>query len=699
MRERRFGLKLGLILMTSMYAVPARAQGEEEDPYLWLEEVEGEKALAWVREWNERTKSALAADEEFRELERRILAILDSEERIAYPDQMGSYIYNFWQDAEHVRGIWRRTTVESYLSGKAEWETVLDVDALGRVENESWVFKGASCLYPDYRLCMIRLSRGGGDAVVQREFDTEQKQFVEGGFYLPEAKSEVSWRDADSLWVGTDFGPGSLTDSGYPRTARLWRRGTPLDQAPVVFEGRREDVAAGVRRIFTPEGTYDLASRSPDFFTNEFFLLREGETIRLDLPLDAEIREVFQGQLVVSLRSAWEVGGRKYPQDVLLAIPLEDFLGGGRNFSVLFEPGERTSLASVARTRDRLLLGVLDNVRSRLYEVAPGPESWRKHEVDLPKLGTVNVVSTSVSVRDYYVAFTDFLTPTTLYRVLDGRPGLVQRMPEFFRTENLEVEQKETVSADGTRIPYFLIRPKNLERDGRNPTLLYGYGGFEIPMVPRYSPVTGAAWLERGGVYVVANIRGGGEFGSRWHQAALKKNRHKAFEDFIAVAEDLIRSGITSPRNLGIMGGSNGGLLVGAAFTRRPDLFGAVVCQVPLLDMKRYSKLLAGASWMAEYGDPDDPDIWRYIRTYSPYHNVKADVTYPRVLFMTSTRDDRVHPGHARKMVAKMTDLGHSVYYYENTEGGHAGAADNRQQAFMNALAYSYLWKQLRQGG
>lgn len=691
---KQHGIGWGLCLMLATPLVLAEAG---DDPYLWLEEVEGAKSLEWVKQWNEKTVRALASDEEFANLQTRILEILNSRERIAYPDQMGQYIYNFWQDDEHVRGVWRRTSVADYLSGDPDWEIVLDVDALAEKERENWVFKGAFCLYPEYRRCMIRLSRGGGDAVVQREFDTVTKAFVADGFFVPEAKSRVAWRDENSLWVGTNFGPDSLTTSGYPRTARLWRRGTPLQEAETVFEGKQEDVAAGVSRVFTPEGVYDLASRSPDFFTNEFFLLLDGRRVRLDLPLDAEIQEIFQDHLIVSLRSDWSVAGHSYPQDALLAIPLDDFLAGSREFTVLFEPEERISLAQVSRTKDRLLLRVLDNVRSRLFEVEKSGDGWQRREVDLPKLGTIQIVSTSVASSDYYVTFTDFLTPTSLYRVERGRATLVKQMPAFFDTSNLEVLQKEAVSADGTRIPYFVVQRKDLEQNGRNPTLLYGYGGFEIPLVPQYNPVTGAAWLERGGVYAVANIRGGGEFGARWHQAALKKNRHKAYEDFIAVAEALIAEKITSPRHLGIMGGSNGGLLVGAVVTKRPDLFNAVVCQVPLLDMKRYSHLLAGASWIAEYGDPDDPDMWEYIKTYSPYHNVKPGVRYPRVLFMTSTKDDRVHPGHARKMVAKMTDLGHEIYYYENTEGGHAAAANNRQRAFMSALAYSYLWKQLRE--
>jgi len=673
----------------------ASSTAKDEDPFLWLENVQGEKALGWVRDWNRRTTAELESVPEFETIRTRTLEILNSDDRIAVPDQMGNYVYNFWQDARNTRGLWRRMSLDDFVAGEPSWEVVLDIDQLAEAENENWVYKGSTCLYPEYRRCMIRLSRGGGDAVVQREFDTVSRQFVEDGFRLPEAKSRTSWRGPDSLWVGTDFGEGSLTLSGYPRQSKLWRRGEPLEDADLVFQGEHSDVAASAFSIHAPEGRYDLAMRSPTFFTGKLHLLRDGRPIFLDLPDDAEFQELFLGRLLVSLRSEWTAGGTTYPPDALISIELEEFLAGSRKFEILFQPGKRRSLSQVARTRTRLLLTMLDNVRSSLVELQLSANGWRRQAVDLPRFGTITVVSSSLESDDYFVSYTDFLTPTSLYLVRDSKPLLVKSLPSFFNAEGLEVSQLEAVSADGTAIPYFVVGPRELRADGAHPTLLHGYGGFEVSMQPRYGALTGVSWLERGGVYVLANIRGGGEFGAKWHQEALKENRHKAFEDFIAVAEDLIARKITSPPHLGIMGGSNGGLLVGTVFTRRPELFNAVVCKVPLLDMKRYSKLLAGASWMAEYGDPDDPRMWEYIRGYSPYHNLLAGKRYPRVFFATSTRDDRVHPGHARKMVARMTELGHPVLYYENTEGGHAGAANNEQRAYMTALEYAYLWKQL----
>ncbi len=687
-------LLLGLGFFTT---VGAQTPGQYDDPYLWLEEIQSEKAMAWVKAQNQRTVAELEAVPEFQGSVQRFLNILDSREKIAYPGLRGKYVYNFWQDPDHVRGLWRRATLDDYLKPSPNWETVLDVDALAQAENENWVYKGTSCLYPEYRRCMISLSRGGGDAVVLREFDTETKNFVPNGFTIPEAKSRVAWKDPDTLWLGTDFGPGSLTKSGYPRIAKEWQRGTVLEKARTVFEGKVEDVAAYVYSIHTPEGRYDIARRSPDFFSAEASLIRDGRLIRLDLPADVSDFDIFKKQMLISLRTDWRPAGTTFKQGSLLAIDFERFLSGKRNFRILFQPTERTSLDSVSTTKDLLLVSILDNITSRLYEFRFKAGEWPQTEIPVPRMGAAGVTTTSDLSNDYFLTYTDFLTPTTLQVVRDGgQPRTVKTMPVFFNADGLKVEQLQTSSADGTRIPYFLVRRKELKLNGLNPTLLTGYGGFEIPSRPSYRSVDGAGWLEKGGVFAVANIRGGGEFGPRWHQAAVKKNRRKAYEDFIAVAQDLIARKITTPQHLGIEGASNGGLLVGAAFTMRPDLFNAVVCSAPLLDMRRYSKLLAGASWQAEYGNPDDPDMWSYIRTYSPYHNLVKDKKYPKVLFTTSTRDDRVHPGHARKMAALMLEQGHPFYFYENTEGGHAGAANNRQRAYMSALAYAYLWKQLR---
>jgi len=687
-------LALPMAVAAGDAAADAKA-ASEDDPYLWLEEVEGEKALAWVEEFNDISKAKLEAVPVFDEIRATNLAIYDSRDRIPDVAFRGPFLYNFWQDADHVRGIWRRTSLEQYRTASPAWETVLDIDALAEAEGENWVWKGASCLYPHYRLCMVALSRGGADASVRREFDTFARQFVEDGFSLPEAKSRVSWRDENTLWVGTDFGEGSLTSSGYPRFVKLWSRGTPLGHATTVFEGSVEDVAVTGYSDHTPEGRFDVVSKTPAFFRGTSYLMLGDRLVKIDIPEDADFLGVFKNHMIVTLRTDWEVGGTVYPQDAALIIDIDRFLQGERDFEVLFEPSERVTFGSFSSTRDQLLMTTLDNVRGRLYRLTPSDDGWVKQEIPLPGVGSAGIGSTSDFDNSFFFSYTDFLTPTSLYLAPEGgEPVKVKSMPEFFDADGMEVVQHQAISEDGTRIPYFLVTPKGFVADGSAPTMLTAYGGFEIPSLPRYQGVLGTAWLERGGVYVLANIRGGGEFGPRWHQAALKEKRHRNFDDLIAVAEDLIARKITSPEHLGIEGGSQGGLLVGATFVQRPDLFKAVVCAVPLLDMKRYHKLLAGASWMAEYGNPDTED-WQYIKKWSPYQNLDPKADYPKVFFYTSTRDDRVHPGHARKMVARMTEMGKPVYYYENTEGGHAAGANNEQRAHFWALAYAYLWMML----
>ncbi len=685
-----------LLVLASIASDSPMAAEHLGDPWQWLEEVEDEKVLAWVEEHNRRSISEIEAVPEFEEIRATNLRIYNSSERIPSVSIRGDQLYNFWQDADHTRGIWRRTTLAEYRKDEPRWETVLDIDALADAEDENWVFKRASCLPPEYRLCMISLSRGGADATVDREFDASENAFVEGGFELPEAKSQVGWKDADTLWVATDFGEGTLTTSGYARQVKQWKRGSSLDSARMVYEGRVDDTFVGAFSSHTPEGRYDVVYRALDLFRSEKFLVLDGRLVKLDVPDDAQMQGFFKDQLLLALRSEWKPGETAYPQDALLAIDLDDFLGGSREFQTLFVPGERVSFGGTASTRNHVLLATLDNVRGKLYSLTLADGEWSREEVELPGLGTVGISAASDESDLWFFSYTDFLEPSSLYMVNGGKPVRVKALPDFFNVQGMSVAQREATSKDGTRIPYFLVTPKGFAADGENPTLLYGYGGFQIAQKPRYSATVGTAWLERGGVYALANIRGGGEFGPAWHQAALKSLRHKSYEDFIAVAEDLVERKVTRPEHLGIMGGSQGGLLVGQAFTARPDLFGAVACTVPLLDMQRYHKLLAGASWMSEYGNPDDPDEWAFIKTWSPYHNLDAKVDYPRVFFYTNTRDDRVHPGHARKMVAKMTAMNKPVYYYENTEGGHASGANNDQRAYMWALTYGYLWKMLR---
>lgn len=682
-----------------------------EDPYTWLEDVAGERALDWVRARNAEGAADLAGTPEFTGTREKILDVLDSDAKIPAVSKVGDLYYNFWRDADHERGLWRRTTLASYRSAEPEWETVLDIDALNEAEGENWVWHGASVLRTGphaYRRAIVDLSRGGADADVSREFDLESKTFVEGGFYRPESKGSVSWIDTDTLFVATDTGEGSMTTSGYPRIVRRWRRRTPLTSAEILYEATEQDMAVAAVHDSTPGFERDFVVRAIAFYNDELYLLDGDQLTLIDVPRSANA-DVHREWLTVELREDWTIGGHRYPGGALLAIEFEEFLAGGRDFREVYTPTPGTSLADYTWTRHHLVLNVLDDVKSRLQLLTPADGGFsRSAFTGAPAVGTVQVAPVDPRTSDdLWLYATDFLSPTTLSlaelgagRTAGGTVAVaiepLKSMPAFFDADGLLAEQHFATSADGTRVPYFLIRREDLAFDSAAPTLLYGYGGFEISLTPSYSGSLGRSWLERGGVYALANIRGGGEYGPAWHQAALKANRHKAYEDLAAVARDLTAKKVTSPAHLGVQGGSNGGLLTGNMLTRYPELFGAVVIQVPLLDMKRYSHLLAGASWMAEYGDPDDPQEWEFIRTFSPYHLFEPDREYPPVLLTTSTRDDRVHPGHARKMAAQMLAAGKDVTYYENIEGGHGGAATNAQSAHMQALAYEFLHSRLR---
>lgn len=681
-------------------AAHAQEPAVANDPYQWLEDVTGDKPLDWVRAQNAKTDAALASTPEFKAMEAGIREVLDSDAKIPGVQKIGDWYYNFWKDRNHERGIWRRTTLEEYRKPNPAWETIIDLDALNKAEGENWVWHGADCLRPEYNRCLVALSRGGADADVTREFDVASKRWVEGGFFRPEAKGALGWIDRDTVYVYTDFGAGSMTESGYPRVVKRWKRGTPLESAQVVYEGKADDMYIAAYHDDTPGFERDFVSRTLAFYNDELYLVgKDGKLAKVDAPNSAN-KGVKRQWLTLELREPWTVGGKTYPAGSLLATDFDGFMAGKREFDVLFEPTDSTSLASYSWTKSHLVLNVLDDVKNRLSVLTPTAQGWKRGEfVGAPAFGTLGVSAVDDDESDaVWLTATDYLTPTTLSLAQLGKaPEQLKAMPSFFDGSNDVIEQHFATSKDGTRVPYFLVRPKGLKADGSNPTLLYGYGGFEIALTPGYSGGLGRSWLDRGGVYAVANIRGGGEYGPRWHQAALKANRHKAYEDFAAVAQDLIDRRITSPRHLGVQGGSNGGLLTGNMLTQYPELFGAVVVQVPLLDMKRYNKLLAGASWMAEYGNPDTAD-WEFIRTFSPYHLFDPGKSYPPVIFTTSTRDDRVHPGHARKMAAKMIEAGKDVTYYENIEGGHGGAANNAQAAHMAALAYSFLWQRLSAG-
>jgi prolyl oligopeptidase len=687
-----------------MFAVASAANGSE-DPFQWLEDVSGERALAWVRERNEESAREFAADPRYEPLRRDLLAILDSRERIPMAVRMGPHYYNFWQDAGHPRGIWRRVAVDAYRRAEPGWETVLDLDALAAAEGENWVWKPPVCLRPasieqPTERCLLLLSRGGADAMVVREFDLRTRTFVAGGFVLPEAKHQVDWFDADHLWVGTDFGPGSRTRSGYPRLAKVWRRGTPLSAAQTAFRGHPGDVVVGGFTTHEPGRTRHWVYRGIGVREQEYYAWAGGKPRKLALPRDVQL-DFHRGWFLLRLRSDWKPASRRYAAGSLIAIRIDDFLQGRRRFDVLLEADERRALQSVASTRSAVLALELDQVLPRLLEIRHDGAAWQARRVPVPEHLQIGVAAGDWDADDYLLTVQGYARPTTLFA---ARAGLqrweqfepIRSLPAFFDAAGLKTEQFEAVSRDGTRIPYTIALRESAALDGSNPTLLHGYGGFENSMLPTYSGLVGKGWMEAGGVFVRANIRGGGEFGPRWHRVAQREGRQKTFDDFIAVAQDLIRRGVTRPDRLAIIGGSQGGLLVTGTLVQRPDLFGAAVAQVPLTDMLRYHRLLAGASWMGEYGDPDNPADRVFLEKYSPYQNLRADAKYPRLFLVTSTRDDRVHPGHARKFAAQMRRFGHDVLYFENIEGGHAASADNEQAARHWAQTFSFLWRQLK---
>jgi prolyl oligopeptidase len=611
-----------------------------------------------------------------------------------------------WQDEANPRGLWRRTTPDSYRKTEPDWEILLDIDALNAEENENWVWHGATYLEPaegePYERCLVALSRGGADADVVREFDLTTKSFVTDGFVKPEAKGQVAWIDRDHVYVTTDFGPDTLTTSGYPRFVKEWRRGTPMDAATVVYEGRPDDTLVVAGRDQTRGYERDYVIRVVTFFSQEFYLRNaDGSLTKLDVPDSAET-DFHREWLTVTLRDPWTVGGQTYPAGALLVTPIDHYMAGEREFEMLFAPDDRSSLVSASWTKNHLLLNIMRDVKNEVTVLTPTNDGWERRSLDgAPQMGTVMASAADAYCSDeYFMTATDFITPSSLlHGTIGENPETLKQLPAFFDADGLEVTQHFVASDDGTDIPYFVVGPKDLGALGPLPTLLHGYGGFEVPMIPAYMASVGRGWLERGGVYIDANIRGGGEYGPRWHQAALREKKYRSYEDFAAVAKDVVAKGITTHDKLACLGGSNGGLLVGNMLTRYPELFGAIVCQVPLLDMRRYHTLLAGASWIEEYGDPDNPEDWAFMEGFSPYHNVDPDKRYPQVLFTTSTRDDRVHPGHARKMVAKMLEQGHDVLYWENIEGGHGGAADNAQMAYMYALEYTFLARLFDQTG
>ncbi len=690
---------------TNVTAHPSAAAFDPQ-AHLWLEEVEGAAALAWVTAQNDRTLAALQSDPRYPGFEAAALEVLNSSERIPYGTVRDGYVYNFWQDSVNVRGLWRRTPLASYATETPDWETIIDFDLLAAEEGANWVYKGANCFRPapgaKYR-CLVSLSDGGKDAVVNREFDLETKTFVEGGYVTPEAKQGLAWAGADTLLVATDWGAGSLTESGYQFIVKRWERGTGLESAAEILRGKATDVGVWPWTVKLEDGrVLQGAVQAETFFTSKYWWIPEGETgaVQWPLPLKATPSGLYKGQFLFTIQEDWAPEGQgAFRSGDLLAFPVEDFLNTRKlpKLSLVFRPTESQAVEGVAVARGAALLSIIDNVVGRLLRLEPSADGWTATPVNLPGTGAVGIAFADEEETAVFLNYEDFLTPSSLlsYDIKTGTVTTLKSLPAKYDTSGLTVEQFFAVSKDGTRVPYFIVHRADMKPDGSTPTLLYGYGGFQVSYGPAYSPVTGRLWLEQGGAYVLANIRGGGEFGPNWHQAGLKQNRQRIYDDFIAVGDDLIARKITSPEHLGIMGGSNGGLLMGVMLNQRPDLWNAVVVQVPLLDMLRYHLLLAGASWVDEYGSPDVPEERAFLETISPYHNFDASKPYPTPFFVTSTKDDRVHPGHARKMAKRFEEAGLPFWYFENMDGGHAAAADQTARAKRSALEFTYLYRQL----
>ena len=675
-----------------------------ENDHLYLEEVLGERALETVKGWNGRTLKALMADPRFETLQSEALEILQSKDKIPYVSYRAGAVHNFWQDANHVRGIWRSSTLESYLSDTPQWDTVLDFDALAKAEGKNWVYKGNNCLSPDYDMCIVSLSDGGKDAVVRREFNVKTKSFVEDGFQLAESKGSADWLDKDTLLVSVDFGEGTMTSSGYPMITKLWRRGTDISEAQEIYRGQPDDVSIGAYGWELSSGAREIiVSRSMTFYESESFWVpykdgKLGEKVKFPISDKTQLAGEFKGQFLAQLFEDW----RGFKSGDLVSFSAQDFFETGKieTINKVYSPDARSSISDFGVTKSKLLMSISTDVMGRGFAFDWGGKSWTSEPLDFPSGGQLSIGATNDKNDIAFISTESFLSPDTLWTFDTSvmKKAKAKSLPDWFDAGSMVSEQFFAVSSDGTKVPYFVVRNKDMKLDGSNPTLLYGYGGFRVSLDPYYSAARGKLWVERGGVYVQANIRGGGEYGPDWHAAGLKTERQKIYDDFTAIAQDLIKTKVTSPKHLGIEGGSNGGLLVGVMFTQRPELFNAVICAVPLLDMLRYHTLLAGASWMGEYGDPEDEKEGKFLRKISPYHNIKEDKEYPEVFFITSTKDDRVHPAHARKTAKRMEDLGHDFLYYENIDGGHSAAANLKETAKRLALQHVYLFQKLKDG-
>ena len=658
--------------------------------------------MTWVKAENTKTLSELEKDPRFAAFHEQALAIAQTRDRIPAGAQIDGAIYNYWQDADHVRGIWRVASPKDYDTGAApRWKTVLDLDRISADEHANWVWHGAQCEAHRQNLCLIQLSDGGEDADTEREFDLKKSKFVAGGFQLPKGKQNAVWESPGTLVVAREWNAGELTSSGYPYIVKRLRRGQPLASATEVFRGKPTDVATELQTLDDAAGHQAvLIMRGISFFETEQYLLTPTGVKKLGLPLKASVTDLFDGQLIVKLNQDWQAGDVKVAQGTLVAIDLAQAAAhpDALHPTIIFAPTPRQAIESVASTKDALLVSTLDNVRGRatLYKRAHDG-TWSSSPVALPDNATIGIVDTSPRTSTAYLSVAGFLQPSSQYRLDTASAGVKQlrSLPAQFDASRDDVEQFEATSTDGTKIPYFIVHPKGMALDGSHPTILYAYGGFANSLSPWYSGVTGKLWLEHGGVYVVANIRGGGEFGPAWHDAGLKTKRQIIYDDFASVARDLIARNVTTPRRLGIEGGSNGGLLMGVEMTQHPELWNAVDIQVPLLDMLRFEQIAAGASWVGEYGSVSVPEERDFLAKISPYNNIRRDAKYPKALVWTTTKDDRVGPQHARKFAARLSEFGVPYYYYEVIEGGHGAGANLKERAHTSAIEFTYFARQL----
>ena len=690
--------KLILLVFTIVLSGNAlQAQNEKnDDPYLWLEEVESPKSLDWVKKQNEISDKVIRSNALFKPLKEKYLEVFNDKEKVAYPNMTGNYVYNFWQDEKNERGLYRRMLKADYLNNGSNWEIVIDIDALSKKDNKKWVFEGAESLEPNNNLALVRISDGGKDENEIREFDSKSKTFVKNGFFFGESKGGASWIDQNTLLVMRNFGPGTMTTSGYPKQVKIYKRGTKLENAKTILDVPETNVGVFSSSTFYNNKSLSFVTNMIAYYNTELYFLSGEKLQKINCPKDADFLGFHKGEIIFSLQSDWNINNKNYKKGSLVSCNLDENLTGKFSLRTIYETNEKSGFDNLTFSKDFVTVNILENVQNKLTNYSFKNNLWTGEVVSAPDFGSIFPVSSDAQSNDYFFRYNNFITPSTLYYANQKDIKVIKKQKNIFDTSNLQVEQHHATSKDGTQIPYFIVHAKDMKLDGQNPTMVYAYGGFNSAMQPTYSSLIGLGWLAQGGTYVLANIRGGGEFGPSWHQGALKEKRQNAYDDFYAVSEDVIKRKITSPKHLGAFGWSNGGLMAGVLFTQRPDLYNAVCVGAPLLDMKRYSKLLAGASWMGEYGNPDVPEEWDYIKKYSPYHNLNADKKYPEVFFVTSTKDDRVHPAHARKMAAKMQDMKLPFLYHETIEGGHGAASTNEQQADIWASIYTYFNMKLK---